>query len=100
MSGPVPRGVLSVGAVGFLVVVAGIVVTLSAGAEPVTLYGGSYTPVDQGGGDGPRLPWAFAVTAGQLTGVGLALVGMLLLAGVAGWLLGADSRRRRPEEGA
>ena len=92
MSGSVPRGALTVGAVGFLLFVIGIVVVLATGTEPEYVYEGSYAPL-VGLEDG-ELPWSVVVTVGQLTGAAVAVVGVLLLAGVAGWLLCADSMRR------
>jgi uncharacterized membrane protein len=94
MSTPAPRGVLTVGAVGFLLFVVGIVVLVMA-AEPVVVYEGSYTPLAPNG-----VPWTIVVTGGQLIGAVMAVVGVVLLAGVAGWLLGADRMRSRQQDSA
>ena len=96
MSRSAPRGVLTVGAVGFLLFVIGIVVVLATDAEPEYVYEGSYAPfVEPGGG---LASWSVVVTAGQLTGAAVSVVGVLLLAVVIGWLLCADSVRRRQGE--
>lgn len=96
MSRSAPRGVLTVGAVGFLLVVVGVVVLLATDAEPEYVYEGSYVPLTAPE-DGVA-SWAVAVTAGQLTGAALSVVGALLLAGVIGWLLCAGSPRGRRGE--
>ena len=83
----VSRRPLVVGAVGFLVVVVGLVVALTTGAEPVVGYEGSYAPTRCAGWpvcDEP--PWTVAVTAGQIAGLALAVGGALVLAVLAGWL--------------
>ena len=95
MSRPASRGVLTIGAVGFLLFVVGIVLVLVTGADLVVEYYASYRPASP-----DSTPWTVAVSAGQLTGAALAAGGVVLLAGVAGWLLCADSLRRSREEAA
>lgn len=98
MTGPLRRGqawALLLGALGLALVVAGIVVVLVTGSEPTVTHGGSYEragclpwPDCVSGGPG----WSAVLTAGTVAGLGTAVLGGLLLAAVAGWLLGSDSR--------
>ena len=67
---------LVVGAVGSLLVLAGVAGTLITGAGPLPVAG----------------PRQVVFTAGPVSGLGVAVLGALVLAGVAGWLLGRDQR--------
>jgi hypothetical protein len=90
---PASPPVLAVGALGCLLVLAGIAIALTAGAETVTTYSGSYAPLTCPGGDGCTPPaWWRLSGAGPRAGLGLAVVGAWVLAAVAGRLLGDDSR--------
>jgi hypothetical protein len=91
-----PRGVLLLGGTGCLLVVAGVVVVLTTGAGPVVTYSGSDLPPSCPGLSGCG-SWSAVFTAGPLAGLGTAVGGALLLAGVAGRLLGGD---RRSDAGA
>ena len=89
------RRAVVLGALGLALVVAGIAVVLGTAPEPTVTYGGSYEPLGcptwpdcVSGGPG----WSTVLTAGTVAGLGTAVLGGLLLAGVAGWLLGDDSR--------
>jgi hypothetical protein len=86
-----PRGVLLLGGTGCLLVVAGIVVVLTTGAEPVVTYSGS-DPSPSCPGISGCGSWSAVFTAGPLAGLGAAVGGALLLAGVSGRLLGGDRR--------
>ena len=64
------------------------------------VFGGSYAPLEPEGAYQGRLTlafddrWTVLWTGGHLTGALLAVVGLLLLASVAGWWLGRRSSRR------
>jgi hypothetical protein len=87
------RGALALGAVGLLLVVAGIAVVLVTEPHTVVVYSGSHEPAGCPAwpvcGDPP---WRTVVHGGRLTGLALAVVGALVLAGVSGRLLAADQR--------
>ncbi|MFD2092389.1 hypothetical protein [Blastococcus deserti] len=79
------RRVIIIGAVGFLLVVAGLATSLLASVEPVTAHTGGYAPCAETPSCAD-LPWTVGVTAAQLVGAGLVALGAVLVAGVAGWL--------------
>ncbi len=85
-------------ALGLALVVVGVAVAWPTGAPGTVTYGGSYEPLLPAGRaytstleltvDGTVTWW----TAGDLTGAGLAVLGALVLAAVAGWALGRRPR--------
>ncbi|WP_299957817.1 hypothetical protein [uncultured Modestobacter sp.] len=84
-----PRTVLAAAALGTLLLVAGVVLVVTGAVDPVVVYEGSYEPLCP---DGPSCgggPWRTSLSGVQVTGGGVAALGGLLLAGVAGWSLGA-----------
>ncbi|WP_222193668.1 hypothetical protein [Modestobacter italicus] len=84
-----PRSVLVTGAVAVLWLGTGVVLLLTGGADPVVVYGGSYEPAcPEWPSCGPA-PWRTSLSGVQVAGGGVAVLGGLLLAGVAGWLRGA-----------
>jgi hypothetical protein len=87
---------------GGLLLVAGIAVfwrTNTRGAG-WTEYTGSYAPLEPGTAYESRLTlsfgdgWTVLWTGGHLAGAGLAVLGLLLLTGTAGWWLGRRSAGR------
>ncbi len=83
---------------GALVVGGGIVFALANGS-PADLGWAAYTPVEETGAYQSSLTVTFAgggvLWAGQhVLGAGLVVAGLLVLAGVGGWLLGRRSGRR------
>jgi len=92
---PAVRRVLLVGALGCLLVVTGIVLATTNGwpVFEVVTYTGSYEPLVCPGDPGCTPPAPGVLLDGsQLTGLSLAAAGVLVLAVVAGWLLGNDAR--------
>ncbi|RBY85699.1 hypothetical protein [Blastococcus sp. TF02A-30] len=85
--------------VGAALLVAGVVVFAVAGHPPErTFFSGSYEPLaelDSAYRSSLTLGFDSAVlwSRGQLVGAGLAMVGLLVLTGLAGWLLGRRTRR-------
>jgi hypothetical protein len=85
--------VLAAGALGCLLVLAGIALVLTVGPDTVTTYSGSYAPLTCPGPEGCTPPaWWTLTGGGPRAGLGIAVVGGWILAAVAGWLLGDDSR--------
>jgi hypothetical protein len=76
---------LLAGGVGLLLVVAGTAVALATEPDTLVAYSGSYQPLGCPGwpvcGD---VPERTVVDAGRLTGLGVAVLGAMLLAAVAG----------------
>jgi hypothetical protein len=90
-----------VAALGVLLVLTGLVLVGTAGADPVTAYDGTYAPLADSGAYRSVLTLtvegALVWTRTQVVGAGVAVLGLLLLAAVAGWLLGLRvGRRARP----
>jgi hypothetical protein len=65
-------------------VLLGIAVVLTATADPVVTYSGSYTPLSTEGN------WTMVLGGLPLSGLGAAVLGAIVLAGVSGWLLNVD----------
>ncbi|SDD07176.1 hypothetical protein SAMN05660690_3301 [Geodermatophilus telluris] len=80
---------------GLALVGAGVLVSRQAGtAPPAVAHSGSYAPLtatDAYGG-GRTGGWAVTWTTGSLVGAALAVLGLLVLAAVGGWVLGRRSR--------
>lgn len=74
----------------FALVVGGVVVL--ATADPVSFGWFAYAPLS---GDSFSMPWALAWTTRQVIGAALAVLGLVLGAGAAGYLLGRRAPRSR-----
>jgi hypothetical protein len=93
----VPWVVVALGAL--LLVAGGVVFTAANQAPPADLGWTSYRPLEPDAArdsawtvsfdDG----WAVAWTIGHVWGAGLVVLGLLVLAGLGGWLLGRRSAR-------
>ncbi|MGY1804047.1 hypothetical protein ACI78T_12300 [Blastococcus sp. SYSU D00922] len=87
------------GALGALLVAAGVAVFWRANTVGWVEYGGSYAPLEPGSAYESELtlsfdrPWTVLWTGGHLAGALLLVVGLLVLAATGGWLLGRRSRR-------
>jgi heme/copper-type cytochrome/quinol oxidase subunit 1 len=91
------------GALGVVLVVAGVVVFAAANRGPADVGWTSYSPLQEGSrgayqsslmltfGDGTAVLW----TGRHLLGAGLGVGGLLVLVGLGGWLLGRRAGRRR-----
>ena len=83
---------------GIALALSGLALVLTSDAEPVTVYTGSYSPLDAETLDEYRsvleLTYDGTVswTVAQLVGAGLLVVGLLLLSAVGGWVAGRRSR--------
>jgi hypothetical protein len=89
---PTARAAWALGTGGAALVLGGTAVLLTAGADPVVTYSGSYQPlVCPAGADCSGGLSAVLVTP-QLAGLGAAVAGALVLAVVSGRSLGARSR--------
>jgi hypothetical protein len=89
------------GALGVLLVGAGVAVFWWTNTRRWTAYGGSYAPLEVGSAYDSRLdlgfdrPWTVLWTGGHLAGAFLVVAGSLVLAATVGWWLGR--RGARPE---
>ena len=87
------------GGLGALLVVAGVVVALTQGPEPVVTYAGSYEPLacpDTTGCAAGARP--VQLGAAQLVGLAAAALGAAAVAAVCGWVLGRDQRTAVPPQ--
>ena len=88
---------------GAVLVEAGIAVFATAGHEPSDFGWSAYAPLEPT--QAPSATYTFVDSAtvlwtGQhLLGAGLLVLGLLVLAGVGGWLLGLRTGRRSPPGG-
>jgi hypothetical protein len=95
---PVARVVLALGAAGAVLVVGGITAVLAGGAGPVVTYSGSYQPLVCPDGADCWGGLSVALGALRVAGLGVALTGTLVVAAVAGRLLGGDASRADGDE--
>ena len=93
------RVVLALGAAGAALVVGGTTAVLAGGTEPVVTYSGSYQPLVCPDGADCWGGLSVALGALQVAGLGVALTGTLVVAAVAGRLLGGDASRADGDEG-
>ena len=95
---PAARVVLALGAAGAALVVGGTTAVLAGGTAPVVTYSGSYQPLVCPDGADCRSGLSVALGALQVVGLGVALAGTLVVAAVAGRLLGGDVDRADGDE--
>ena len=88
------------GALGALLVVAGVAVFWRTNTGRGIGYGGSYAPLEPGSAYESELtlsfdrPWTVLWTGGHLAGALLVVAGLLVLAATGGWWLGRRTSRR------
>ena len=86
----------AVAGLGIALALVGLVVLLTSGTEPVTVYTGSYSALDAETRDEYRnvlelsLDGTVSWTVEQLVGAGLLGIGLLVLSAVGGWSPAGD----------
>ena len=94
-SRPVVARARVLGGAGAAMVVGGLALVLAGGGDPVVSRPGSDSTLGCAGVD----CWSAALVAPQVAGLGVALTGTLVVAAVAGRLLGGDASRADGDEG-